>query len=134
MSGRDPAVRMRPAGIGTGRRIGRAAALAMMLAMAGAGCQAGARAPSPGGGVSASAPAATVPAPAPAVAVPAPAAGGTYSAFCGAPPGCRGGGVPAALRRPIHLPHLAAGARCPVSAPGRKVYRNEAAAIGPGPI
>jgi hypothetical protein len=42
--------------------------------------------------------------------------------------------VPAALRRLIHLPHLAAGVRCPVSAPGRKVYRNEGAALGPGPV
>ena len=42
--------------------------------------------------------------------------------------------MPAALRRRIHLPHLAAGARCPLSPPGRTVYRNEAAAIGPGPI
>jgi hypothetical protein len=42
--------------------------------------------------------------------------------------------VPATLRRLIHLPHIAAGTRCPVSAPGHKVYRYESAAIGPGPI
>ncbi len=34
----------------------------------------------------------------------------------------------------IHLPHLAAGARCPVTPPGRKAYRNEGPALGPGPI
>ncbi len=42
--------------------------------------------------------------------------------------------MPAALRRPIHLPHIAAGARCPVSAPGHKVYRYYTASIGSGPI
>jgi hypothetical protein len=108
-------------------RVRRAAALAILLALAGEGCQTGARSPASGGGVS-------TPAPAPTVSVPAPAGGGTYAAFCGAPPGCPSGGVPAALRRPIHLPHIAAGSRCPVSAPGHKVYRNQAAAIGSGPI
>src|SRR6516162_8663123 len=76
---------------------GAAAALALMLALVGAGCQTGARSPGPGGGVATLAPASVVP-------VPAPTGGGTYSAFCGAPPGCPGGGVPAALRRPMHLP------------------------------
>jgi len=120
-------------GSGTGhsqlrvRGVQAAAALALMLALAGAGCQTGARSPGPGGGVAALAPASVVP-------VPAPTGGGAYSAFCGAPPGCPGGGVPAALRRPMRLPHLAAGTRCPVSAPGRMVARNEGKAIGPGPI
>ena len=41
----------------------------------------------------------------------APTGGGTYAAFCGAGSGCPGGGVPAALRRPMHLPQIAAGAR-----------------------
>jgi hypothetical protein len=34
----------------------------------------------------------------------------------------------------MHLPHLAAGTRCPISPPARKVDPNEAAALGPGPI
>ena len=98
-----------------GDRVRRASALTMLtLTLAIGGCQ--------GSAHSLSAP------------VPAPTGGQTYSAFCGAPPGCPSGGVPTALRRPIHLPHIAAGTRCPVSAPGHKVYRNEAAAIGPGPI
>ena len=42
--------------------------------------------------------------------------------------------MPSPLRRPIHLPHIAARTQCPVSAPGRKVYRNQGAAIGPGPV
>jgi len=42
--------------------------------------------------------------------------------------------VPAALRRRMRLPHLAAGTRCPVSAPGRNVSRWTGVAIGPGPI
>src|SRR5215472_8409517 len=66
--------------------------------------------------------------------VPSPAGGRSYAAFCGSPPGCPSGGVPAALRRPLYLPHLGTGARCPVSAPGRKVYRIESAALGPGPV
>ena len=66
--------------------------------------------------------------------VPAPAGGRSYAAFCGSPPGCPSGGVPMALRRPMDLPHLKAGAHCPVSAPGRKVYRLEGPAIGAGPV
>ena len=42
--------------------------------------------------------------------------------------------MPAALRRPTHLPHVAPGTRCPVSAPGRKVDPNEGIAIGAGPV
>jgi hypothetical protein len=34
----------------------------------------------------------------------------------------------------MHLPHIVAGTRCPVSAPVRKVDPNESAAVGPGPI
>lgn len=37
------------------------------------------------------------------------AGGGADAAFCGAGAGCPGGGVPAALRRAMRLPHLAAG-------------------------
>jgi hypothetical protein len=112
----------------------RAAALAILLALAGAGCQTGGHARASGGGVSSSASARTVSAPARTTSVPAPAGGGTYAAICDGAPGCPSGGVPAALRRPIHLPHIAAGTRCPVSAPGHKVDPNEAAAIGSGPI
>src|SRR5215472_1480374 len=116
-------------------------ALAILLALAGAGCQTGGRARASGGAVSSSAPARTVSAPARTVSapartasVPAPAGGGTYAAIFGGASGCPSGGVPAALRRPIHLPHIAAGARCPISPPGRKVDPSEAAALGPGPI
>jgi hypothetical protein len=116
-------------------RVRRASALALMLVLVGAGCQAGARSPGPGRSVATSPSAPTVSAPAPTASVPAPTGGGTYSVFCaGDESGCPSGGVPAALRRPIHLPRIAAGARCPVSAPGRKVYRNQGAALGPGPI
>jgi len=114
-------------------RVRRAASLAILLALAGAGCQSAAR--SAGGGGGTSTPRATrVSGAGPAVPVPAPSGGGTYAAFCGAGSGCPRGGVPTALRRPMHLPHLAAGARCAVSAPGRKVDPNEGAAIGRGPI
>jgi hypothetical protein len=93
-----------------------------MLVLAGAGCQAGAG--SPGRRVATSPP-----------SVPAPTGGGTYSMFCGGDEsGCPSGGVPAALRRPVHLPRIAAEARCPVSTPGRKADRNEVAALGPGPV
>jgi hypothetical protein len=115
-------------------RVWRAAGLAILLALAVAGCQAGARSSDRGGGTSTPAPASTLSGPGPAVAVLAPIGGGTYAAFCGVGSGCPRGGVPAALRRPMHLPHLAAGSRCAVSAPGRKVDPNEGAAIGPGPI
>ena len=100
----------------------RVTAVAIVLALAGAACQTGTR--SSGSGGSASTP----------LSAPAPAGGGTYAAFCGAGAGCPGGGVPAALRRRIHLPHLAVGARCPVSAPGRKIDPGEAAAVGHGPV
>lgn len=115
-------------------RFRSAAALAILLALAGAGCQTGARSPGSSGGASASAPSAPASAPAPAVSVSAPADGGTYAAFCGAGSDCPSGSVPAALRRPMHLPHLAAGTRCPGSAPVRTVDPNEGAVIGPGPI
>jgi len=115
-------------------RVRRAAALASLLALAAAGCQAGMRSSGPGSGVSTSRPSAPASGPVPARAVPAPAGGGTYAAFCGAGAGCPGGGVPAALRRPIHLPHVAAGTRCPVSAAVRKVDPKEEAVIGPGPV
>jgi hypothetical protein len=112
----------------------RAAGLAILLALGVGRCQTGARPAGRGGGTSTPTPATTVSEPGPAVPVLAPSGGGTYSAFCGAGSGCPRGGVPTALRRPTHLPHLAAGARCAVSAPGRKVDPNEGAAIGPGPI
>ena len=113
-------------------RVRRAAGLAILLALAGAGCQMGARSPGSSGGASTSA--RTVSVPPSTVPVPGPTGGKTYSAFCGAGSGCPGGGVPTAIRRPIHLPRIAVGTRCPVSAPGHKVYRNEGAAIGPGPV
>jgi len=103
-----------------------ASALAILLALASAGCQPGEGSPA-SGGISSSPAARTA-------SVPAPAGARTYAAFCGSPPGCPGGGVPAALRRPMHLPHLAAGTRCPISPPARKVDPNEGAALGPGPI
>src|SRR5215471_8441773 len=116
-------------------RLRRASALGMMLALAGVGCQAGMPSAGPGGrGGSPSASAPTVSVAVPTASVPAPAGGGTYVAFCGAGAGCPSGGVPTALRRPIRLPHVAAGTRCPVSAPARKVDPNEGAVIGPGPI
>ncbi len=46
----------------------------------------------------------------------------------------RAGACPPALRRPVHLPDIAPGARCPVSPPGREVDRSEGAALGPGPV
>jgi hypothetical protein len=76
----------------------------------------------------------TVSAPVRTASVPAPAGGGTYTAICVGASGCPSGGVLAALRRSIHLPHIAAGTRCLVSAPGHKVDPNEAAAIGAGPV
>jgi Zn-dependent protease with chaperone function len=127
-------------GSGTGHsrprasRVRRAAALAILLALADAGCQTGGHARASGGGVSSSAPARTVSAPARTASVPGPAGGGTYAAICDGAPGCPSGSVPAALRRPIHLPRIAAGTRCPASAPGHKVDPNQAAAIGAGPI
>ncbi len=114
-------------------RVRRGAAVALLLTLAGAGCQTGPRAAGTGG-VSTPASAPTVPASPRTVPVQAPAGGRTYAAFCGAGAGCPTGGVPSALRRPIHLPHIPAGTRCPVSAPGRKVYRNQGKAIGPGPV
>ncbi len=115
-------------------RVRRASALAILLPFAGVDCQTGAGAPGPRGGVSTPAPAPTVSVPSPTMPVPAPTGGATYSAFCEAGSGCPRGGVSAALRRPIHLPHIAAGTRCPVSPPGRKVRRGFGAVIGPGPI
>ena len=108
-------------------RVLRGLAVAMLLVLAGGGCQSGAHSPGSRSGVSA-----TVPAP--AASVPAPTGGESYAALCAGAPGCPGGGVPTALRRPIHLPHIAAGARCPVSAPGHRVTRYSTAVIGPGPI
>ena len=66
--------------------------------------------------------------------IPAPTGGRTYLAFCGAPAGCPSGGVPIALRRPIRLPHVTAGTRCPVSAPGHTVRRGSGAGVGSGPV
>lgn len=63
-----------------------------------------------------------------------PPRGESYAALCAGAPGCPSGGVPTALRRPIHLPHIAAGALCPVSAPGHRVTRYATAVIGLGPI
>jgi hypothetical protein len=96
------------------RRVRRISTVAMLiLTLAVGGCKGSARAGSP---------------------LPAPSGGQSYAAFCGGATGCPGGGVPTALRRPIHLPHVAAGSQCPVSAPGHKVRRGSGAAIGPGPI
>jgi hypothetical protein len=52
-----------------------------------------------------------------------------YSSFDGTP-----GAVPVALRRPLDIPVLRKGARCPVSAPGKVVSPYYGAAIGKGPI
>lgn len=99
----------------------------MTLVLVGGGCQLGARSPGPRGRASASAPA-------PMTSVPTPHGGQMYAALCAGAPGCPSGSVPTALRRPIHLPHIAAGAGCPVSAPGHRVTRYFAASIGRGPI
>jgi hypothetical protein len=106
-------------------RVRCAAVLAVLLALAGAGCQAGTRASATSGGGPVSTPSAPAPMPTPRARVPTPAGAGADAAFCGAGAGCPGGGVPAALRRPMRLPHLAAGTRCPVSGPACKVDPKE---------
>ena len=65
---------------------------------------------------------------------PNPHGGASYAALCQHAPGCPPGGVPAMLRRPLRLPKLRPGAACPVSAPGRRVSRQFAPAIGGGPV
>ena len=45
---------------------------------------------------------------------------------------CPAGAVPARLRRPLHLPRLAAGASCP-TATARRVSPSYGVALGPGP-
>ena len=47
---------------------------------------------------------------------------------------CPKGSVPAALRRPFHLPSVAPDARCPVSQPNPRIWSRLAPGLGPGPV
>jgi hypothetical protein len=59
--------------------------------------------------------------------------GVSYADYCGGTSDCPTGGVPASLRRPLHLPKIRT-RQCPVTHPVREVSAVFGAAQGPGPI
>jgi hypothetical protein len=56
--------------------------------------------------------------------------------FCGdgVPAHCPQGGVPDALRRPLQIPTIDAGATCPVSQANPRIWSRRAPGLGPGPV
>ena len=58
--------------------------------------------------------------------------GAGYAAYCG-DSGCPRQGVPDALLRPLHLPHVASGAACPTAAAPRRVTDSLGPMVGGGP-
>jgi hypothetical protein len=56
--------------------------------------------------------------------------------FCndGVPAHCPQGAVPDALRRPLQIPTVEAGATCPVSQANPRIWSRQAPGLGPGPV